>query len=119
MRKGYYQDRLESLAAVNPSFTKYAGGMANQLRQAKQPLFADDITRQVIKDHGVTEFVADDFLMSAKSCGLVATDKSQRYFSPIPSFLTHLAEPGRQSRGSEPFFRLIAINLLTSARCPR
>ncbi len=92
MRKSYYGDRLESLAAVNPSFAKYAEGLANQLRQARHPLLADDIMRQVIKDHGVTESIADEFLVAATGCGLVATDQDQRYFSPIPSFVTHLSK---------------------------
>lgn len=91
MRKSYYGDRLESLAANDPRFREYAGGLAKQLQQAERPLSASEIMRHTVDGHGASETAAKAFLESARNCGLVATDQDLGYFSPIPSFLTHLA----------------------------
>ena len=96
MRNSYYRGRLASLAADNPRFKDYAVGMARQLRQAGRPLSASEITRHTVERHGVCESIADDFLAAALGCGLVATDQDLAYFSPIPSFLTHLVGADRQ-----------------------
>lgn len=101
MRKSYYRGRLASLAADDPRFREYAEGMAKQLRQAGRPLSASEIMRHAVEGHGASEAQAKAFLESARNCGLVATDQDLAYFSPIPSFLTHLAGPDSSSEATK------------------
>ncbi|MDE0271171.1 MAG: ATP-binding protein [Gammaproteobacteria bacterium] len=95
-RKAYYQDRIEALESTDPFFVDHAKLLARHLIGTGRPLNAVETVRLVAKEQEIPVEQAKGFLTEAKRCGLLAVDGDDNLFSPIPSFLAHLAGPAQQ-----------------------
>lgn len=89
-RKAYYGRRLRGMTRDNPLFRDYAADLAETLRGADHPPLESEVTRNLMRRHGVSVEVAADFLRKAKHNGLLETDDQGRCSMPIPSFANHL-----------------------------